>query len=626
MNKETFQKNIELPITSPRRSALPFIELGMILVLTVLKSFYFYDYTGLEVYSSALSLFTAAIVILVFLSFSLFKRLSPTVPLLIAYTAMSLLMFVDRLFASYFNGALPKLVSLSLLGQATGVGDSIAAILHFSHLIYLADLIFIGLYLFFRKRIASFFEYKFKHLFGYFIAGVCGLCLVAATSSLVCIQLNGGHFEVLKRDVFLYHTSDLLSTVFPDGSGSDADPYDYIGKTDIESKYKGIAAGKNLINIQIEALNEYPIGITYNGQEITPNLNKLIGNDTLYFDNYYWCNIGGGGTSDAEFMVHNSLYPPSNESAYLKYSDNDYYGLPHILKDNGFKGAYVFHGYGNKEYWNRSVTYPGQGFDDFINGTDDFSNNETIGLGISDSEFFKQSIEYLVTYEQPFYAFLITLSSHHPYNMPPEHQLLSLKNEHEGTMFGNYLQSIRYADEAIGEFLALLKENGLYDNSVITLYGDHYGLNLKNDGGFTSEVMGEEYTKEELYKIPLFIHIPHSGISETVSTAGSHIDYSPTVLSLFGIKNSHSVMFGQNLLAESTEGKVFGQNNMSIGGFITDILYGENAAAGLKVLNKFTNEPLDPEPYKHLSEEAKETMKRAHYILDTNQIRIENFE
>lgn len=40
--------------------------------------------------------------------------------------------------------------------------------------------------------------------------------------------------------------------------------------------YKGVAKGKNLILIQTESFNNFVIGATYNGQEITPNLNKLL--------------------------------------------------------------------------------------------------------------------------------------------------------------------------------------------------------------------------------------------------------------------------------------------------------------------------------------------------------------
>ncbi|MBQ8696967.1 MAG: LTA synthase family protein [Clostridia bacterium] len=616
----------KIAVTSPQRSVLAFIEIGVLLILTLLKSYYFYRFIGAEDYSAALAFATTGILLFVFTAFMFYRRFSPIAPVVTVYSLMCLLMFADRLFASYFKGSLPRIVSLTLLGQATGVGDSITALFDISHFLYVIDLLFIYVYLFFRKRIASFLQYEIKHFFRYCVSAVCILLCGTVFTSYYFIGRNGGYMGALKNEVFIYHGSDLINTLFPDDSGSDADPFDYIGKTNYESEYRGIGEGRNLINIQVEALNEYPIGLTYNGQEITPNLNKLLGNDTLYFDNYYWCNIGGGGTSDAEFMVHNSLYPPSNESAYMKYSENAFYGLPYLLKDNGYTGAYVFHGYKNKEYWNRSATYPGQGFDDFINGTDDFVNTETIGLGISDRQFFEQSVEYMVTYEQPFYAFLITLTSHHPYEMPPEFCMLELESQHQDTMFGDYLQSIRYAYEQLGMFLELLKENGLYDNSVITIYGDHYGLNHKYDGGFTSEVMGEEYTKEEIYKVPLFIHVPDSGISETISTTGSHMDYTPTILSVMGIKNNRSIMFGQNLLAEDTVGKVFGQNHMSIGGFITDELYGEFTATGLKVYDKVTNEPLDPEPYTYLHEEAKETMEKAHYLLDTNQIRLENFE
>ncbi len=159
-----------------------------------------------------------------------------------------------------------------------------------------------------------------------------------------------------------------------------------------EGKYTGIGKGKNLIVIQVEALQNFVINLHYDGQEITPNLNRLIQEQgTLYFDKYFQL-IGRGNTADAEFVSNNSLYPSMDEPTYSQYEGNTFYGLPWVLRDNGYT-AWVFHGY-EKEFWNRERAYPNQGFQRFIS-EEDFDLVETIGFGISDEEFYKQSINYL---------------------------------------------------------------------------------------------------------------------------------------------------------------------------------------------------------------------------------------
>ncbi len=142
-----------------------------------------------------------------------------------------------------------------------------------------------------------------------------------------------------------------------------------------------------------------------------PNLNAMIANDTIYFNNYSY-QIGGGNTSDAEFAVNNSLFAPESEAAYVKYENNDFYGLPFLLKNSGYTRAHAFHGY-EGSFWNRRKAYVKQGFDDFT-ALEDFEQTDMFPMGLSDKETFRQSLEKIKTYEEPFYSFMITVSSHLP--------------------------------------------------------------------------------------------------------------------------------------------------------------------------------------------------------------------
>ena len=86
--------------------------------------------------------------------------------------------------------------------------------------------------------------------------------------------------------------------------------------------------GKNLIVLQIEALQNFAIDLKVDGKEVTPNLNKFV-KRSLYFSNYY-AQIGGGNTSDAEFAVNNSMYLMQG-SAYFRYQNNDYSSIGKLL-------------------------------------------------------------------------------------------------------------------------------------------------------------------------------------------------------------------------------------------------------------------------------------------------------
>ena len=117
-------------------------------------------------------------------------------------------------------------------------------------------------------------------------------------------------------------------------------------------RYYQVGKGKNLIVIQLEAFQDFVINAYYNGQEITPNLNRLLENDTLYFDRYY-SNTGKGNTADAEFSSLNSLYPLIDGEIYRLYEDNTFRGLPWLMREQGYR-AFAVHGF-EGEFWNRNT-------------------------------------------------------------------------------------------------------------------------------------------------------------------------------------------------------------------------------------------------------------------------------
>ena len=68
-------------------------------------------------------------------------------------------------------------------------------------------------------------------------------------------------------------------------------------------------------------------------------------------------------------------------------------------------------------FWNRAHMYPALGFERFVSKKD-YEVDEVFGLGLSDGSFFRQSLAMLEAQERPFYAFLVTLSSHYPFGFP----------------------------------------------------------------------------------------------------------------------------------------------------------------------------------------------------------------
>lgn len=314
---------------------------------------------------------------------------------------------------------------------------------------------------------------------------------------------------------------------------------------------KGEYKGKNLIIIQVEALQEFVINETVNGNEITPNLNKLI-NKSLYFDNYFY-QVGSGNTSDAEFMTNNSLYPAAQGVACYLYSNNELKSLPKALKDIGYNSA-AFHAY-KENFWNRNVMNNTEGFDNFY-GENSFNIDEIVGMGLSDKSFFDQSLEKMKQMSEPYYAFLTTLTSHFPFDDVDNYGEFNVGDELEGTFLGNYLKSVHYTDEQIGMFFRKLEEEGIANNSIIAIYGDHHAIPKKEESNlceFLNIENPNELSWMQLQKVPLLIHFPedkHKGINNIYS---GQMDLYPTIANLFDLPENN--LMGKDLL-NSKEGNV----------------------------------------------------------------------
>ena len=114
-------------------------------------------------------------------------------------------------------------------------------------------------------------------------------------------------------------------------------------------------------------------------------------------------------------------------------------------------------------------------------------------------------------------------------------------------MTSNYLQAIHYTDAALGEFIDQLKADGLYDDSIIVLYGDHTAKYDK----FTSDEGIVDPNTIAGKNVPLIIKLPGQTTGKISHKASSHLDIMPTILNLVGAKVT-SPMFGRDLFGDSS--------------------------------------------------------------------------
>ncbi len=594
-----------------------------ILPLFAVKMIVYYSLIGVDITDVVFIIVSILAFGTIFICFSRSKLKWKKGLFLIVYSLLSLLMFADSMYYNYYN----QTVSIKQLWQAANVAavpeSFIATLIPASFLLFL-DIPFV--YYHFRKLLAEDkdkIQLSYKKEIKYFVAGFCALFLIIVINPFNSSTLD----KVNSVEFFSNHVNDIYNAI-AENIAPEVVPPEEVLDTVLEvaaqtegEKYENIGKGKNLILIQVEALQNFVINAKYNGEMITPNLNALINNDTLYYDRYY-TNIGKGNTADAEFSTLNSLYPVIDRECYTLYQDNTFNGLPWLLRDKGYT-ANVIHGY-KGEFWNREAAYPAQGFENFYS-MEDLVADDIIGLGISDKSMFAQSVEIMKKEKQPFFDFIITLSSHHPFNIDEAHASLKLKEEDVGTKLGAYLQTIRYFDEALGEFINELKAAGLYENTVIALYGDHHGLNLNMDDNAVKmeEFLGRTYDYDEMLRVPMLIHIPGSGVKETISTTGGQIDFLPTIANIMDLEISQPYVLGQDL-SNATDGFVAFTAYLFGGSFIhNDVMFEisrEGIFEGSRAWEIGVNTPLDAALYEDDYNRAITLKKTSKEILDQNLI------
>ena len=499
---------------------------------------------------------------LLFLGLSfVFKARGRYILLAVTYTLMSFLLYANVVYYRFFS----DFITLPTLTQTQNFGDlggSIVSLLKPYDILFFVD-VFLLIYLCAVKK-AKKESNRIRPT-----KAAAGIALIVGIFTLNLFLANYDRPQLLTRgfdrnyivkylgmyNYTIYDATETLKASSQRALADSDDMTEVINHTksiyaDPNPEYFGAAKDMNVIYIHLESFQSFLMDYTLNGEEVTPYLNSLIKDqNTLYFDNFFH-QTAQGKTSDAEFMLENSLFGLPQGSAYITKGHNTYQAAPAILKDNGYTSA-VFHG-NNGTFWNRNEIYKSFGYEHFFDASyyDTTSEGNMAEYGLLDKPFFEQSLDYVKDLPQPFYAKFITVAHHYPYKI--DQNLTSIDKATTGdASVDNYFQTARYADEAIEQFMDELKASGLYDNSMLVFYGDHYGIS-ENHNRAMEKIIGKEITPYEsanLQRVPLIIHVP--GLQGEVNhTYGGQIDLLPTLLHLLGIDSQEYIQFGTDLLSK----------------------------------------------------------------------------
>ena len=532
---------------------------------------------------------------LIFLGFAFFiKGKKKYIWLIVIDFFLSFLLYANVLFYRFFNDfiTLPTLTQTQNFGDVSG---SVVSLLKPYDPLFFIDIIFLIVLLAFRvvkKESKDMKRGKVSILFALSLAISCvNLSLAELDRPQLLTRGFDRNYIVKYLGMYNYTIYDAVKSTHASAQRVMANSDDITEVLNYTKSnyaapnptYFGAGKGMNVIYLHLESMQNFLINYKLNGQEVTPFLNSLTKDqNTMYFDNFFH-QTAQGKTSDAEFMLENSLFGLPQGSAFTTKGLNTYEAAPAILGQKGYTSA-VFHG-NSGSFWNRNEIYKSFGFSKFFDSKYyQIDDTETAEYGLMDKPFFEQSIPLLESLPQPFYTKFITVSNHYPYPINAEDATIAPAATGDKSVDG-YFQTARYADEALKQFFDYLKKSGLYDHSVIVMYGDHYGIS-ENHNKAMEQILGKKITPFDsagLQRVPLFIRVPgmEGGVNHEY---GGQVDLLPTLLHLLGVDTNDYVQFGTDLLSPQHDDLIPFRNGDYVSPTITSIegkFY--NSSTGMKL-------------------------------------------
>ena len=581
--------------------------------------------------------FDFAVIILLGSLAYLFKPKKQFIYFISVMLVITLMGIINTIYYAFFTD-FASFGLLATMGQTAEVSDAVFEKLKIYHFIYLLmPIIFVIINRILASKdyfnIVEKIEQSRKLFLEVALVGGIVLCLNISTLtgkdiSRFSKQWNR-EYIVDRFGVIVYQGNDLVQTLrtklsslfgFEEAAKRFVEYFEQNPKALSDNKYTNKLEGYNVIGVHMESIMTFLIGLEINGVEVTPNLNKLI-DKSMYFDNFY-SQVSVGTSSDTEFTLNTSLMPVQSGTVFVSYYDRNYVSLEKLLKD---KGYYTFSMHGNKaSMWNRHKMHPSLGYMDFYS-EEYYDIDEVIGLGLSDRSFFIQSEEIIKDISdmvknseeyKNYMGTLITLTNHTPFDDPyfkNGEDILDVtyhtgeydnKGEEivydylEGTIMGDYLKSVHYADKCLGEFIDYIRSHDEYKKTLFVFYGDHAAqLSKKQYSNFinydfeTGEVKDKDhptyvnydYIESELFKkTPLILWTSDNKLKGTYSYPMGMIDVLPTIGNMLGIHNPYAL--GNDIFETKNDNIVSFPN----GNFLTDKVFYYNSKDEYRIFSMDT--------------------------------------
>lgn len=364
---------------------------------------------------------------------------------------------------------------------------------------------------------------------------------------------------------------------------SDLEEHDFFRETEVRNYFdprhtsqpQNLMEGNpNVVIIMLESFGNEWVGKFNNSKSYTPFLDSLL--DQSWYFEYGFSN--GKKSIEAVPTITASL-PTLMDNPFISssYNSNQIQGLPQVLKEHGYSTAF-YHGATNGSMRFNSFAKQA-GFEEYF-GRFEYNNDDHFDKtwGILDEYFNPWSAKMMSKQKQPFMATLFTLSSHHPYYIPPRWRDKLRKGP------APICKSIHYGDMSLRLFFEQAKKEPWYNNTIFVLVADHTPAT-------NSTVYGQ---RTEMYRIPIAFYSPSGKLPQKRDKAiFQQIDIYPTVLDLCNVKTNYYAFGNSYFSKEPREAIAFLEGSYYYTWKNLMLVYSNGEAVNLFDINKRTDSPKD---------------------------------
>ena len=312
------------------------------------------------------------------------------------------------------------------------------------------------------------------------------------------------------------------------------------GRQSIAGSICGSSNRPNILFLFLESFRAVDVGAYGSKLGITPFFDQWS-RKGIFFRHFF---ANGFQTRHGLVAAHCSIMPNYGPAIMKKYAKNRFYCLPELLKKEGYRTFCVF---GSDAAFDDQIHFlPKIGIDAIHDRLTFDSDAEILGWGVSDREMFQKWIELLDREKQPFFSSALTITNHHPFDVPDEYKLHRGQDDTH-----KYYEAVHYTDAMLDEFLTAAEKRPWYRNSLIFIFSDtaNYQQPQEPHKNFDDFIITRT-------QIPLLIVGGLVQYPVVENRYFSQIDLAPTVLDLLGVEyTSHWI--GTSMLDPSEVGLAY---------------------------------------------------------------------